>query len=162
MKDPLLLLLLVLVGVFLYFATFKGVIYPWLLIVMVIVTALWYVANHFINKKMVQKTRKDEEFFFQKAQMVDKTGTELISGALVVTKDEVVFVRRKGYLGGVEVVWSAFTSTISSYSMDYITDKKLGLKLSLKREKEEFKFVSPKIKEREKEFRKALGWPEES
>ena len=97
MKDPLLLLLLVLVGIFLYLAAFKGVIYPWLLLLLSVVTALWYLANHFISKKMVEKTRKNETFFFQRAQMIDKTGTELISGALVVTKDEVVFVKRKGY-----------------------------------------------------------------
>ncbi|MCI7606365.1 MAG: hypothetical protein MSS69_06360 [Spirochaetales bacterium] len=161
MKDPLLLLLLVMVGVFLYLATFKGVIYPWFLLCMVVVTGLWYIANHYISRKMVQKSRNDEEFFYQNAQMIDKTGTELISGALIVTKDEVVFVERKGYFGGVKVVWSAFTSTISSYSFDYVTEKKLGLKLNLKREKEEVKFVAPKMQEREKEFRKSLGWPEE-
>ena len=151
MKDPLLLLLLVLVGIFLYFAAFKGVIYPWLLLLLSVVTALWYLANHFISKKMVEKTRKNETFFFQRAQMIDKTGTELIPGALVVTKDEVVFVKRKGYFGGVQIIWS-------SYSFDYVTDKKMGLKLSLKGEKEEMKFVAPKMRERENEFQKALGW----
>ena len=158
MKDPLLLLLLVLVCIFLYFAAFKGVIYPWLLLLLSVVTALWYLANHFISKKMVEKTRKNEDFFFQRAQMIDKTGTELISGALVVTKDEVVFVKRKGYFGGVQIIWSAFSSTVSSYSFDYVTDKKMGLKISLKGEKEEMKFVAPKMRERENEFQKALGW----
>ena len=161
MKDPLLLLLLALVGVFLYLVTIKGVIYPWFLLLMIVVTSLWYIANHYISRKMIEKTRKGEEFFFQRAQMVDKTGTELLSGALIVTKDEIVFAKRKGYFGGVRVLWSAFSSTLSSYSIDFITDKKMGLKLVLKGEKEEVKFVSPKMKEREKEFRKALGWPEE-
>ena len=41
MKDPLLLLLLVLVGLFLYFITVKGVIYPLMLFAMIVVTALW-------------------------------------------------------------------------------------------------------------------------
>ena len=84
-----------------------------------------------------------------------------MSGALIVTKDEIVFAKRKGYFGGIQVMWSAFSSTVSSYSFDFITEKKMGLKLFLKGGKEEVKFVSPKIKEREKEFRKALGWPEE-
>ena len=161
MKDPLLLLLLALVGVFLYLVIVKGVIYPWFLLLMVFVTALWYIANHYISRKMVEKTRKGEEFFFQNAQMVDQTGTELLSGALIVTKDEIVFAKRKGYFGGIQVLWSAFSSTVSSYSFDFITEKKMGLKLFLKGGKEEVKFVSPRIKEREKEFRKALGWPEE-
>ena len=161
MKDPLLLLLLALVGVFLYLVTIKGVIYPWFLLLMIVVTAFWYIANHYISRKMVEKTRKGEEFFFQRAQMVDKTGTELLSGALIVTKDEIVFAKRKGHFGGVQVLWSAFSSTLSSYSIDFVTEKKMGLKLVLKGEKEEVMFVSPKRKEREKEFRKALGWPEE-
>lgn len=158
MKDPLLILLLALVGVFLYLVTFKGVIYPLLLLCLVVVTALWYFANHYISQAMVKKTRNGEDFFFQKAQMVDKTGTELISGALLITKDEIVFVRRKGYMGGIKVVWSAFTSTLSSYSLDYITDKRKGVIFTLKGEKEGVKFVSGKIGEREGEMRKALGW----
>lgn len=158
MKDPLLILLLALVGVFLYLVTIKGVIYPWMLLVMIAVTAIWYIANHYISEKMVKKSRNGELFFFQKAQMVDKSGTELINGALVVTKDEVVFVKRRGYFGGVQVIWSAFTSVLSSYTLDYITEKKKGIVLNLKREKEGVKFVSDKIGAREEELRKALGW----
>ena len=94
MKDPLLLLLLALVGVFLYLVTIKGVIYPWFLLLMIVVTSLWYIANHYISRKMIEKTRKGEEFFFQRAQMVDKTVTELLSGALIVTKDEIVFAKK--------------------------------------------------------------------
>ena len=52
----------------------------------------------------------------------------------------------------------SLSSTVSSYSFDYVTDKKMGLKLSLKGEKEEMKFVAPKMRERENEFQKALGW----
>ena len=63
--------------------------------------------------------------------------------------------------GIIDFFKSAFSSTLSSYSIDFVTEKKMGLKLVLKGEKEEVKFVSPKMKEREKEFRKALGWPEE-
>ena len=162
MKDPLLLLLLVLVGVFLYFATAKGVIYPFMLLLMMVVAGLWYVANFHLSRKMVEKTRKGEEFFFQKAQMIDKSGTELIQGAMIVTKDEFVFVKRKGYFGGIEVLWSTFSSAISSYSIDYVTDKKMGLKLSIKGQKDDVKFVAGMMEENEGLFRKALGWPEES
>ena len=162
MKDPLLLLLLVFVGVFLYFATAKGVIYPFMLLLMMVVAGLWYVANFHLSRKMVEKTRKGEEFFFQKAQMIDKSGTELIQGAMIVTKDEFVFVKRKGYFGGIEVLWSTFSSAISSYSIDYVTDKKMGLKLSIKGQKDDVKFVAGKMGENESLFRKALGWPEES
>ena len=112
MKDPLLLLLLVLVGLFLYFITVKGVIYPVMLFAMIVVTALWYFLNHYISQKMVKKARGEESFFFQKAQMVSPDGTELISGALVITESEVVFCSRKGYMGGVNVIWSAFTSSL--------------------------------------------------
>ena len=98
MKDPLLLLLLVLVGLFLYFITVKGVIYPVMLFAMIVVTALWYFLNHYISQKMVKKARGEESFFFQKAQMVSPDGTELISGALVITESEVVFCSHKGYM----------------------------------------------------------------
>lgn len=158
MKDPLLFLLLAFVGVFLYLVTFKGVIYPWMLLLMIAISALWYVANNYISSKMVKKSREGEDFFFQKAQMVDETGSELINGALVATKDEIVFCSRKGYWGGVKVVWSVFTSSLSSYSLDYVTEKKKGIILSVKGEKRERKFVSQKISEREEELRKALNW----
>ena len=157
MKDPLLLLLLVLVGLFLYFITVKGVIYPVMLFAMIVVTALWYFLNHYISQKMVKKAR-GESFFFQKAQMVSPDGTELISGALVITESEVVFCSRKGYMGGIKVIWSAFTSSLSSYSIESITEKKMGVSFALKGEKKDIKFVAPKIKEREEELRKALGW----
>lgn len=158
MKDPLLLILLVLVGLFLYFITVKGVIYPIMLFAMVVVTALWYFLNHYISQKMVKKARGEESFFFQKAQMVSPDGTELISGALVITESEVVFCSRKGYMGGIKVLWSAFTSSLSSYSIESITEKKMGVSFALKGEKKDIKFVAPKIKEREEELRKALGW----
>ena len=147
MKDPLLLLLLVLVGLFLYFITVKGVIYPVMLFAVIVVTALWYFLNHYISQKMVKK-----------AQMVSPDGTELINGALVRTESEVMFCSRKGYMGGIKVLWSAFTSSLSSYSIESITEKKMGVSFALKGEKKDIKFVAPKIKEREEELRKALGW----
>lgn len=61
-------------------------------------------------------------------------------------------------MGGIKVIWSAFTSSLSSYSIESITEKKMGVSFSFKGEKKDIKFVAPKIKEREEELRKALGW----
>ena len=158
MKDPLLIVLVALVGVFLYFVVFKGVIYPILIVAIIAAATLWYFATNYISKKMVASARGEESFFFQKAQMVDETGTELISGVLLATKNEIVFSRRKGYFGGVAVVWSTFTDALSSYRIDYIDEKRKGIIFSVKGDKNEKKFICPKISEREDEFRSYIGW----
>ena len=158
MKDPLLLVLVAIVGVFLYFVVFKGVIYPLLIFPIIAVAALWYLANNYISRKMVAASRGEESFFFQKAQMVDESGTELISGVLIATKDEIVFSRRKSYWGGLAVVWSTFTGALSSYRIDYIDEKRKGIILTVKGDKKEKKFICPKIAEREEEFRSFIGW----
>ncbi|MGN1163292.1 MAG: hypothetical protein ACI4S4_00660 [Candidatus Ornithospirochaeta sp.] len=158
MKDPLLFVLLAIVGVFLYFVVFKGVIYPILILLIVVVSALWYVANNYISRKMVAAARGEDSFFFQKAQMVDESGTELVSGVILATKNEIVFARRKNYWGGVAVVWSTFTSALSSYRIDYIDEKRKGIIFTVKGDKKEKKFICPKIAEREDDFRSNIGW----
>ena len=129
-----------------------------MLFAMVVVTALWYFLNHYISQEMVKKARGEESFFFQKAQMVSPHGTELISGALAITAPAAAFCSRTASMAALNVLWSAFTSSLSSYSIESITEKKMGVSFALKGEKKDIKFVAPKIKEREEELRKALGW----
>ena len=61
-------------------------------------------------------------------------------------------------MGGITVVGCAETSALSSSAIESITEKKMGVSFALKGEKKDIKFVAPKIKEREEELRKALGW----
>lgn len=161
MKDPLLLLVLASVGAFLYYLVFKGILYPFLIPVMLLCVAIWYFCNFYLTDKMVRKVRGEEKFFFQKAQMIDEKKNELITGALVVTESEVAFYKRKGYGGGLTLVWTCFVPQIESYSMCVVDDHHKGMNLNVKREKQPVRFCSAKLMEREAEFRKALGWPEE-
>lgn len=162
MKDPLLLLVLASAGAFLYYLVFKGILYPFLIPVMLLCVAIWYYCNFFLSEKMVRKVRGEEKFFFQKAQMIDEKKNELINGALVVTETEVAFYKRKGYRGGLSLVWTCFTPQIESYSMGTVDEHHKGMTLAVKREKKPVRFCSAKLMEREAEFRSALGWPAEA
>ncbi|MBQ0070407.1 MAG: hypothetical protein KBS81_00885 [Spirochaetales bacterium] len=159
--DPLLLVVVIIVGIFVYYAAFKGIIYLYFFPLMAASVALWYFCTFYLSEKMVRKVRGDEKLFFQRAQMIDEKKNELITGALVVTESEMVFYKRKGYKGGLSVVWSCFTNQIESYSMCVVDDHHKGMNLNLRREKKPVRFCSAKLMEREKEFRSALGWPEE-
>lgn len=158
--DPLLLLLVVIVGFFLYYAM-KGIIYLFFFPLMGAAVTLWYFCTFYLSEKMVKKVRGEEKFYFQRAQMIDEKKNELITGALVVTETEMVFYKRKAYRGGLSVVWSCFTNQIESYSIGIVDDHHKGMNLNLRREKKPVRFCSSKLMEKEKEFRSALGWPEE-
>lgn len=156
--DPMLMVLVVVVGVFTYFVAFKGVVHLWMLPILVVLTAVWYVTTALVTKGMVKKNRKGEAFFYSRASLVSSDETELISGALVVTGSEIVFYRRAGYLGGVKPVWSAFTSQIESYSLEKVDEKHDGIILKMNNSENSVKVASKSLKKREDELREALGW----
>lgn len=160
MKDPLLLVVLVIVGLFLYYIVTKGAVYLFFFPLIVASTFIWWFCNYYLTEKMVRKVRGEEKFFFYKAQYLDKRG-ELINGALVVTPTEITFYKRKGYRGGVAIVWSCFSSQIESYVTGDVDEAHKGLKLSLRKEKKPVIFVAKNFREQEKAFREALGWPED-
>ncbi len=156
--DPLLMVLVIVVGVFSYFVAFKGVVHLWMLPLLIVLTAVWYVCTALVTKGMVKKSRGGEEFFYSRASLVNSSETELVSGALVVTKSEIVFYKRLRYLGGVKPVWSAFTSQIESYSLEKVDDKHDGIIITLNNCDDRIKVASRSLKKHEEELRKALGW----
>ncbi len=157
-KDPLLFILVICVGVFSYFAAFKGEVHIWMIPVLVALTGIWYVCNNVVTRKMVGKRRNGEKFFFVRAGLINKSETEIISGALVSTESEIIIYKRKGYLGGITPIWSCFVSQLESYSMEKVDDKHNGIVLSLKDENDKIKVVSRSIGKQEKEFRESIGW----
>lgn len=157
-KDPLLWLIVIAVGVFTYFAAFKGLIYVFLIPVILALLVLWVIATVLVTKRMIAKNRGNEDFFYSTASMISENETELINGALAVSKDEIVFYKRKGYLGGVVILWSCFVSQISSYSFGKVDDKHNGITLSLNNSSEPKRFASLSIGKKEEEFRKTIGW----
>ncbi len=157
-KDPLLFILVICVGVFSYFAAFKGEVHIWMIPILVALTGLWYVCNNVVTRKMILKRRNGEEFFFVRAGLVSNNETEIISGALVATSSEIIIYKRKGYLGGITPIWSCFLSQLESYSMEKVDDKHYGIILSLKNENDKIKVVSRSIGKQENEFRRAIGW----
>ncbi len=157
-KDPLLFVLVIAVGVFSYFAAFKGMVLIWMIPLLVALTALWYVATNIVTRKMVEKRRKGEKFFFQRGGLINKDETEIINGALVATESEIIFYKRKGYLGGIVPIWSAFTFTIESYSMEKVDDKHNGIIFTFAGDDDKIKVASSQIKNREDEFRSSIGW----
>ena len=156
--DPLLLVLVIAVGIFSYFAAFKGEVHIWMIPVLILLTAVWYVCTALVTKGMIKKSRNGEDFFYSRGGLVSENGTELISGALVVTGSEIVFYQRKRYLGGVKPIWSAFTSQIESYSLEKVDDKHDGVIFTLNNSDDKVKVASKGLKKSEEEFRKALGW----
>lgn len=156
--DPLLLVLVILVGVFSYFVAFKGVVHLWMLPLLIVFTAVWYVCTALVTKGMVSHSRGGEEFFYSRASLVSSNETELISGALVITGSEIVFYKRLRYLGGVKPVWSAFTSQVESYSLEKVDDKHDGIVFKLNNSDDKIKVASRSLKKHEEELRSALGW----
>ena len=157
-KDPILFILVCLVGVFTYFAAFKGEVHIWMIPLIILVTVIWYICNWVITAKMIKKSRGDESFFFVKGAIVSSNETELVQGALVATGTELVFYRRKGYLGGVKPIWSCQTSQLESYSLEKVDDKHDGIILTLTGDETKTKIASKTLKNRENEFKAAIGW----
>ena len=157
-KDPILFVLVCIVGVFSFFAAFKGEVHLWMIPVILLVTGIWYICNWVITVKMIKKSRGDESFFFIHGSLVTNNETELVSGALAATGSELVFYRRKGYLGGVKPIWSCQVNQIESYSLEKVDDKHDGIIISILGSDEKTKIASKTLKKRENEFRNTLGW----
>ncbi len=157
-KDPLLVVLVILVGVFTYFAAFRGMVLIWMIPVLVLFTGLWYVCTAVVTEAMVRKNRKNEEFFFVKGGLVSSDETALSNGALVATASELVFYTRRSYLGGVKPVWSCLVSQIESYSLEKVDDRHDGIVITLKGQTDRIRISSRKLKAREEDFRNTIGW----
>lgn len=157
-NNIMLYVLVAIVGIFSYFSAFKGVVYIWMIPLMLFFLLLWYITTILITEKMVRKTRRDESFFFLRAGLISADETKLDSGALVVTSNELVFYVRKGLFGGIKVLWSCFVNQIESYSMGMVDERHYGIKVKLKGEEKEIKIASSALKKKSGEFEKALGW----
>lgn len=157
-KDPFLIVLAACVGIFSYFAAFKGEVHIWMIPILIVLTVLWYVFTNVVTKGMVRKNRTGEDFFYARAGLVSSDETELISGALVMTKSEIVFYKRKGYMGGIQPIWSCFTSNLESYSLEKIDDRHNGVVFTLIGDDRKIKVASSSLKKREEEFKSTIGW----
>lgn len=158
MSSVLLLLLLAVIGVFVYLMCFKNmIVYP-LLIPVLAIAAIWYVVTFLVTKGMVKKQRGNESFLFIRARLIDDRSNNIVYGALVATKDEVVFYQRKNSGGGIKVCWSAFVPTIESYSLEKVDGAHNGIKLSIKGETRPILIASGQIAKNEKAFRDIIGW----
>ncbi len=157
-KDPLLIVLAVCVGIFSYFAAFKGEVHIWMIPILVLITALWYICTSVVTRNMIKKRRNGEEFFFVRASLVSNNETELINGALCATRSEIVFYKRKGYMGGIQPIWSCFVSNLESYSLEKIADRHSGVVFVIKGDDNKVKVASSSLKKKEKEFQSSIGW----
>lgn len=160
MKRFLLFVLLALLGTMLYFMYSDGLIYWQFIPLMAIVIAAYYVSANVVTRHMVEKQREEKDFFIVKGNISSKDGKELIVGVLVATENELVFYRRKGAFGGLQVIWSGFVSALEEYTIGRIDDQHYGITLSF-RGGEDVKIGSSSISKKEAEFRAAIGWKEE-
>lgn len=161
MKRLILFLVLAVFGIFVYFASFKGMIIWPLLLPLLALVGVYYVITSLVTRSMIVKARGDGAFLFIPCSMIIKNGTELLCGALAVTATEVVFYSRKSEKGGVVPSWSCFVPSIEGYQMKKVDNHHHGLSLSIAGEDREILFTSRRFQKNEKAFRAALGWPEE-
>lgn len=161
MKRLILFLVLAVFGIFVYFASFKGMIIWPLLLSLLALVGVYYVITSLVTRSMIVKARGDGDFLFIPCSMIIKNGTELLGGALAVTATEVVFYSRKSEKGGVVPSWSCFVPSIEGYQMKKVDNHHHGLSLSIAGEDREILFTSRRFQKNEKAFRAALGWPEE-
>ena len=158
MKRLVLFFLLVIFGVFVYYASFRGMVIWPLLVAELLLVGIYYIITALVTEKMIRKVRGNEEFFFVRASLISEDGTALTQGALTVTQSDVVFYTRKEAKGGVKVVWSCTVPEISEYTIGKVNDHQKGLMLTLNGSETPVKFVSSPITKQESAFRKALGW----
>lgn len=158
MKDPLLLVLVAALAVFLYFVIFKSVIYPFFALGIVLLAVLWYFASFYISEKMVKKRICGNLKYYQKCQIVSADEKEVTGGALVIIDNKIVFYKRKGYLGKVEELWSEEIEKISSYRFGEVVALKHGLVITYGKKNEEKKFISKKLEESKERFDSVIGW----
>ena len=161
MSRPILLAILALFGIFVYLAAFKGLIVWPLMVPILLLVGIYYITTSLVTRKMLEKGRGDSDFFSVRAGLISKDGTSLVQGAIAVTGNEIVFYSRKSTKGGIKPAWSCFTAEIEGYTIKKVDDWHKGIVLSLSGSDSEVKLASRDIEKREKDFRKALGWPEE-
>lgn len=161
MSRTILLLILVLFGIFVYLAAFEGMIVWPIMAPILLLLAAYYVTTSVVTRKMLEKGRGDSDFFSIRASLVSKDGTCLTPGAIAVTSNEIVFYSRQSAKGGIKPSWSCFVQEIEGYTIKKVDDWHKGIVLSLAGSESEVKIASRDIDKKEKEFRKALGWPEE-
>lgn len=157
MKKLLLLLLVALFGGMVYFIYFKGLIYWQFIPAMAIVLALYYVASTVVTKSMVKKVLGDDEFFITKGSIPSKDQKELIVGALVITKNDILFYKRKEALGGVSLIYSANVNALETYTLDKVDDIHNGIVFHFNGD-EEVKIGAYGMSKKENEMRHVLGW----
>ena len=161
MSRPILLAILVLFGIFVYLAAFKGIIVWPIMVPILLLVAVYYITTSLVTRRMLVKGRGDSDFFSVRAGLVSKDGTSLTQGAIAVTGNEIVFYSRKSAKGGIKPSWSCFTAELEGYTIKRVDDWHKGIVLSLAGSDSEVRFASREIEKKEAEFRKALGWPEE-
>lgn len=161
MKRAVLALILVIFGFFVYYAAFRYMVIWPLLFPLLALVGVFYVITSVVTDGMIKKVRKDS-FFYLRCSMIVKNGEELQGGALAVTPTELVFYARRSEKGGVKPVWSCFTEAVEGYTMKKVDDHHNGISLAVSGETGEIRFVSRRAAKMEKEFRAALGWPEEN
>ena len=161
MSRPILLAILALFGIFVYLAAFKGLIVWPLMVPILLLVGIYYITTSLVTRKMLEKGRGDSDFFSVRAGLISKDGTSLVQGAIAVTGNEIVFYSRQGAKGGIKPSWSCFVQEIEGYTIKKVDDWHKGIVLSLAGSESEVKIASRDIGKKEKEFRKALGWPEE-
>ncbi len=157
MKKLLLLLLVALFGGFVYFIYFKGLIYWQFLPALAAVVALYYVVATVVTESMVRKVLGDEEFFITKGSIPSKDQKELIVGALVITKNDILFYKRKAALGGISLIYSANVNALETYTIDRVDDVHNGIIFHFNGD-DEVKIGAHGMSKKENEMRHVLGW----
>ena len=161
MKRLILLAILAIFGVFVYYAAFRSTLLFPLLLPLAVLVAVFYVVTSLVTKGMIEKVRGEGDFLYLRCSMIVRNGTDLLGGALAVTPTEIVFYSRASERGGAKPSWSCFTASVEGYTMKKVDDFHPGVSFAIKGETDEIRFTSRRIAKEEKEFRKALGWPEE-
>lgn len=160
MVHKLLMIAVLALILFIVWSSMKGYILIWSLLALAIVAALYYVCTSVLTKGMCRKAYGDG-IFSCRAGMIVNGGKDLSNGRLIATSTELMFVRRKGDLGGCKVCWSAPTAAVEGYTLGKVDEYHMGINFTIKGEKKDIFFPSKEIAGLEKEFRKAIGWSEE-
>ena len=163
LKRFVLVLLLLTFTVIMFVPIQNRVIYYSLYLLMIVWVILFKFLEDSVSLKEIQKKLGKSDFFSIKAGYIYMDGPVCVlsKGLMVIDEGNVLFYKRDKATKA-KLEYSFPVDSIDGYSLGKVDEFHDGITFSVEGEKGAVKFAGKDFAAREKELRKAIGWPEES
>ncbi len=163
LKKLVLVLLLLTFTVIMFVPIQNRVIYYSLYLLMIVWVLLFKFLEDSVSLREVERKLGKSDLFSIKAGYIYMDGPVCVlsKGLLVVDEGNVLFYKRDRATRA-KLEYSFSVDSISGYSLGKVDEFHLGITFTLDDGRNEVKFEGKDFQKRERELRKAFGWPEES